>query len=206
MLLFHKLNNLLYNGKYYSNYFSSCIRRYNEIGAYLSLYNCFNKKSINKTVKEIAFDSNIIFGSTLSDFKKKINIPYRLVKNKEYTDIIFYTTKIGETFQTNVELHFFKNRLVFFKKKFTPNVDENIIYNSIKEKYLTKNEYFSIKDNIIADESGAFINIEKEVYLSINYLTFKYGFYDFLCKKQRQTEIYEIKEKEGVLNELLNNI
>ncbi len=206
MFILQKLNNLFYGSKYHNNYFHNCIHSYRKVENYINSYNSFFKKKVFlETTKEINHNSKISFGTSLLTAKKILKVPFRLVSNATISDIIFYETKIG-SHRIIVELHFFNKKLVFFKHIFPTKTDKQLIYNYLQDKYLSSNKKVNLINNIIIDENKSFLSIENEVYLSVYYLTFKFGFYDFLVKKQQEIENRNRETENQIMNKLYDHL
>lgn len=208
MFIIKKLNNILYSGssKYHTNYYHNCIHKYKKIENYLSLYACLhNGHTQVKTSEVISFNSKIKFGTNLDEVKKLIKAPFRLVKNTSISDIIFFTHKIG-SYEIIVEFHFFNKKLFFFKQSFTSTHNKSFIYDNLQKKYLSSNKYLSLDNNIIVDDNTSFLKIENEVYLSVYYLTIKFGFYDFLFKMHKQIENKKLEKENEATKKLYEQI
>lgn len=199
MLLIKKINNILNSRKYYNNYFSQIIKKYKNIDNYTSIFNSvLQDNDIIESNVPIRFSDDIDFGACVSSVKKGINTSYRFIKNPDLCDIIFFTTKVGG-YRITTELHFFKNKIIFFKYTFPSLSNKKKVENLIKKKYKIKEPVTDkINNLLVTDTLNNYLKTENEVTFSIYYFTKNYGFYAFLKQQQENSKM-------NVLNQLYNS-
>lgn len=208
MLLIQKINNILNSRKYYNNYYSQIIKKYKNINNYTAIFNTIVLQQNNsvKSKVPIRFSDNIQFGDSISTVKKELNTSYRFIKNVDLCDIIFFTTKVGG-YRITTELHFFKNKLVFFKYTFPSLSNKKKIENLIKRKYLiTENVTEKISALLIKDSHNCYLKTENEVTFSIYYISKNHGFYDFLKQHQETSKLNILNQYSNSESQLLEKI
>ncbi len=207
MLKIHKkIKEVLSTRKYYNDYYNQSITRYKDVNCYLSVYgklsknNCFihTKHSINHS-------STITFGNSLSSVKKKIDVPYSLVKVQDFCRILFYKIRIGR-YKMIVELHFYKKKLVFFKYTFPALNNKREVESYVMKKYLLKNQLIDFSQQAIVDNNHNYLKVDHEIAFSIYYLSKKYGFYDYLKKKKKSIDSMNLNKENYFLDELIDKL
>jgi hypothetical protein len=205
LLIQKKLNNLLNSKQYYNNYFNRCVNKYKKVENYITVYDSLMKfNNFIKTDIVVNHTSNIHFGMRLNKVIKYINVPYRIIKNNDICEIIFYKEKIGD-YKTVIELHFFEKKLCFFKYTFPSSCKKTEIKNIIKNKYFNKNILFNYKMDLITDNNN-YMRIEDEVSFSVYYFSLNFGLYDFLIKQKAQIKHKKTIRKELQLRRFLDKI
>ncbi|WP_442267294.1 hypothetical protein ACSIGC_06330 [Tenacibaculum sp. ZS6-P6] len=208
MLLFRKtLFNFFSSRKYYTSYYKRTINKYKYPEAYLKLYTSLN--SFNKTLEtevNISFLEGIGFGANLHKVKAKLRNSYRVVNELKSIVILFTEVKmLGYKFI--IEMHFFKQKLVCFKYVFRNELDKTRLKNMIAEKYLKElNISDDLIDYCIKDVNENYIFLIDEVSLSINYMSYKYGFYNHLSQLNTEREIKELLKRKKETIELYNRL
>lgn len=207
MLLIQKINNILNSRKYYNNYYSQIIKKYKNVASYNAIFNHISSKNtIIKTSVPICLSNEVQFGACINSVKKEINTSYRFIKSSELCDIIFFTTKIGG-YRITTELHFFKNKLIFFKYIFPSLSNKKKIENLIKKKYLIRESVTDkINNLLITDSLNGYLKTENEVTFSIYYFSIDYGFYDFLKQQQENSKMNILNEHHKSESQLLEKI
>jgi hypothetical protein len=180
--------------------------KYRSLDTYLKLYyNSIEKEKV-LTNTEICFSPAIKFGSTIEDVKKNNPHEYTLLENTKDCTILFYKLKEGR-YKFRLELHFFKNKLVFFKYIFRSSRGKKTILNLFAKKYL-KSEKHRLPDFskiTLTDGLRNHIEIDNAVFLTVDYFTFKYGFFEYL-KSMRNDQIQKIKNNDSEESLLLKRI
>ncbi|WP_299162935.1 hypothetical protein [uncultured Tenacibaculum sp.] len=207
MLLIRKINNILNSRKYYNHYYNQIIKKYKNIDSYTAIFN--NVLQQNNSIGSktpIRFSDDIQFGDCISKVKKGINTSYRFIKNVALCDIIFFTTKVGGYIITT-ELHFFKNKLIFFKYTFPSLLNKKRIEKLIKRKYLIKESVTNnINNLLVTDSFNSYLKTENEVTFSIYYISKNYGFYDFLKQHQETSKLNILNQYSNSESQLLEKI
>ncbi len=202
----NKIKNLLYNGQYYNSYFNHCINNYKKIVNYITLFeNILETSNIIKTNSDINYSSDVQFGMQLSKVRSKITVPNRLVKNPNLCDIIFYKTDL-ENQKFIVELHFFKQKLVFFKYIFPPTTDKEKIKKLIQHKYFNQKTNIDIEKILITDTNKNYMKLENSVNFSICYFSLNFGFYNFLIENKKQINQCKVSKQNLVYDKLRETI
>ncbi|WP_143032123.1 hypothetical protein [Tenacibaculum sp. MAR_2009_124] len=206
LLIQRKLSELLGNKKYYSNYYNQSISKYRDITCYISVYEKLpEKQSSILTEEKINHSDDVNFGDSMYSVKKKLNVPYSLVKVQRYCHVLFYKMRIG-VYKIIVELHFFKNKLVFFKYTF-PSLNKHLeIEKFVKKKYLDSNRLMDFSKQCIIDNWNSCLRIENEVAFSLYYVSMKFGFAEYLKKKKKSIKERKVYRESYILNELLERL
>ncbi|CAL2088678.1 conserved protein of unknown function [Tenacibaculum sp. 190524A02b] len=185
LLIQKKLVELLHTKKYYSNYYNRSITKYRDINAYITLFDRLSKKSCPITTdKKINHTACINFGCTLNSVKRDLHASFSIVKAQKFCNILFYKMKIG-TYKIVVELHFFKNKLVFFKYLFPSLRNQREIEKQLRNKYLEKNRLIDFDSQYIIDPYNNYIKIDNEVCFSIYYISPNFGFFEYLSQRRK---------------------
>ena len=180
--------------------------KYKSLNTYLKLYTNCNEKEKVFTNTEICFSPAIKFGSTLEEVKKDNPLEHTISENTKDCTILFYKIKEGR-YKFRLELHFFKNKLVFFKYIFRSSRGKKTILNLFAKKYL-KSEKHRLPDFskiTLTDGLRNHIEIDNAVFLTVDYFTFKYGFFEYL-KSMRNDQIQKIKSNDSEEALLLKRI
>jgi hypothetical protein len=168
--------------------------RYKSLEAYLSLYrDCIDKEQVI-TDTEICFSPDIKFGSTIKDVKRINPRGCTTLENTKDITILFYRIKIG-IYKFRLEMHFFKNKLVFFNYVFRSSHGKKTILNLFTKKYL-KSKDTSLLDSskvTLTDGLRSHLEIDNSVFLSLHYFTFKYGFFDYLKEMNNNHQMQKVK-------------
>jgi len=185
-----------YNKGYYNNS-SNNLDKYKSLDTYLNLYtNCKEKEKL-LTNTEICFSPAIKFGSTLEEVKKDNPLEHTISENTKDCTILFYKITEGR-YKFRLELHFFKNKLVFFKYILRSSGGKKMILNLFAKKYL-KSEEHGVPDFskiTLTDSSRNHIEIDNSVFLAVNYFTFKYGFFDYLKNLNNNYQLQQVKGRD----------
>ncbi len=191
MTLFRKpLDYLFKRKKYYTPYYRRTIIRYEYPESYLKIYRSLKSfNAILNTNIKINFFDDVPFGATIKKVKSNINGSFRVVKKIKNITVLFTEIKISSAYKFMVEVHFFKNKLVFFRYVFKNKTEIKKIEKLIKDKYVGTNENIDFNNSCILNEDNNYIFIEDEVKLSLNYITFNYGFYDYLLKLENEKDL-----------------
>lgn len=189
---------------YYQNYNLS---RYKSLETYLNIYhNCIEKKEVI-TDTEICFSPNIKFGSTIQDVKRDNPHGCNVLESTEDITILFYRIKVGN-YKFRLEMHFFKNKLVFFNYIYRSSQSRKMILNVFTKKYLNSKDIKLLDTSKIYLTDGLrnHLEIDNSVFLSVHYFTFKYGFFDYLNKMNKNHRMRKVKVQESDESLLLNRI
>jgi len=188
------------------HYNDNNLDKYKSLNTYLKLYTNCNEKEKLLTNTEICFSPAIKFGSTLEEVKKDNPLEHTISENTKDCTILFYKIKEGR-YKFRLELHFFKNKLVFFKYIYRSSRGKETILNLFAKKYL-KSEKHGLPDFskiTLTDGLRNHIEIDNAVFLTVDYFTFKYGFFDYL-KSMRNDQIQKIKSNDSEEALLLKRI
>ncbi|TYQ00472.1 hypothetical protein C7447_1011088 [Tenacibaculum adriaticum] len=207
LLIKKKLFGLLNSKKYYNNYYyTKSISKYKDINSYINIYEDFlSSNDIIKTSERISHSSNISFGTDISTAKKEIGTPYKFIKNLNLCDILFYKTKISN-YKIDIELHFFKKKLVFYKYTFPFSFYTKEIENQVQNKYFKGNKLIDFKNQLIADANNSFLKIDNEVSFSIYYFSLNHGFYDYLKNQKEILKFHSLNKQRIAVFELLETL
>ncbi len=179
---------LLKNRRYYTPYYKRTLHRYTNTIVYYELYNrVVRANDFFSTKEKIAFSNQITFGSTFNQVKNRFYGSFRVVNKVKHITILFSEMKIDK-YKFSLEMHFFKDSLVFFKYVFRNNEQKDFLLNMIREKYLNKSNKEIKNQLFIRDNHQNCIYIENEVDLSINYVSFNHGFFEYLSMKKEEEE------------------
>lgn len=206
-MIYKTLARLFGDKKYYTSYYKSAIHKYTDIDSYLNVFRkVMGAKSVVKTKRKITFLDDLPFGSSFNEIKNRIYGSYRIVRELENISIILSEVKI-HNYKFIVELHFYKQKLVFYKYIFKSKEHKNLLLNLMLDKYLNKDEAdLRMKNLTITDNDNNRLLLEDEVHLSISYLTFKFGFLEHLFELKEQKELDEFNRSEKALKELLSKL
>ena len=208
MLLFrNSLTSFFTSKKYYTPYFKRVINKYKYPESYLKLFNDLN--TVSKEVETsalITFSETISFGASLKSIKSKFKGSYRLVKELNDVYVLFTELKtVGYKFI--IELHFYKEKLVYFKYVFRNCTDKKQLKYMLMKKYFNEeNSCFEMRDICIRDKEGNYIFTLDEVNLSINYITYDYDFYNYVIKMKTQKEKKKTLQYNNAMDELYNRL
>ncbi|WP_075341034.1 hypothetical protein [Tenacibaculum agarivorans] len=202
MLLFRKTFSYFFKSKkYHTSYFERIINNYKYTDSYLNLFNSLESlKTECKTSEKITFFNDIDFGAHLNRVKSRIKGSFRIVKKIKFIDVLFMEVKLG-SYKFIVELHFFKQQLVCFRYIFRDQNEKEVFINLIAKKYFNLKK-LDLFNSYVKDEKSNYIFIEKEVDFSINYITYEYGFYNYLLESKFEKEIDESLQHEKAIAEL----
>jgi hypothetical protein len=167
--------------------------KYKSLETYSRLYrSCIEKEEVF-TNTEICFSPAIKFGSTIEHVKKNNSLEYTVFKNTKDCTILFYKIKEEGT-RLRLELHFFKNKLVFFKYVFRSSQGKEAILDLFSKKYLNSVDHRSLDFSKITLTDGLrnYMELDDSVFLTVDYFTFKYGFFDYV-KSMRNDQRQEVK-------------
>ncbi|SNR14849.1 hypothetical protein [Tenacibaculum jejuense] len=208
MLLFrNSLINFFTSKKYYTSYYKRVINKYKYPESYLKLYHALHTVPEElETSVLIAFSETISFGASLNSIKSKLKGSYRVVKELNDVYVLFTELKtVGYKFI--IELHFYKQKLVHFKYVFRNHTNKNELKYMLMKKYFNEEKiFFEVKDTCIKDVDGNYIFILDEVNLSINYMTYDYGFYNHIIEMKTQKEKQKTLKYNNAMDELYNRL
>jgi hypothetical protein len=205
------LGNIKFVG-YYKNRKLIELNRHNnlfeyKIETYLNIYNrCIeNDKVLTHT--KICFSPNISFGSSIREVKKNNPNEFNILENTKDWKTLIYKIKVGEH-KFRLEMHFFKNKLVFFNYILRTLQDKKNILKLITNKYLSLEDYKSLDFSKITFTDGLrnYIDIDNSVLLSVRYFTYNYGFFDYLKKMQSDYRGQKVKLHNYVESELFKKL
>ena len=159
--------------RYYSrNYYKDkSFAIYNNIESLCKLFSIKDKQQII-TSNKISLHTNISFGSTLRQIKKKLGKPSSYIRRSVSAldfKIMYYRFYLGG-YKTKQEVHLYENNLFYFNYIFSylSSSDKESLKKLICKKYLQKD--CEILDKIIVDEFGNSLFITDNVDFTINYL------------------------------------
>jgi hypothetical protein len=206
-LVLKKISRYLSDTKSKGYYLNYNLERYKSLETYLNLYhNCIEKKEVI-TDTEICFSPNIKFGSTIQDVERDNPHGCTVLKSTEDITILFYRIKVG-SYKFRLEMHFFKNKLVFFMYIYRSSQGRKMILNLFTKKYL-KSKDIKLLDTskiYLTDGLRNHLEIDNSAFLSVHYFTFKYGFFDYLKEMNRNHRMRKVKVQESNESLLLNRI
>ena len=172
--------------------------KYESLETYSKLYHsCIEEEKVS-TNTEICFSPDIKFGSTIAHVKKNNPLEYTAYKNTKHCTILLYKIKEEGT-KLRLELHFFKNKLVFFKYVFRSSQGKETILDLFSKKYLNSVDCRSLDLSKITlmDGLGNHIKLDDSVFLTVDYFTFKYGFFDYLKNINSNDQIQKEKRHDS---------
>jgi hypothetical protein len=181
--------------------------KYKSLETYLNIYySCIEKDKVLTNTK-ICFSPDINFGSSIKEVKKKNPNECTVVENTKDCKILIYKIKVGG-YKFRLEMHFFKNKLVFFNYILRTSQDKKMILNLITKKYLSPEDTISLdfSKNTLTDGLRNYIEIDNSVLLSVRYFTFKYGFFDYLKKMQSYYQGQKVKGQDSEESVLFKTI
>lgn len=200
------LARVLQNRKYYTFYYKSAINKYTHFNSYLQVFNDMKTlKTQVLTDQKIVFLEDIPLGTTLNYVKDRFYGSYRIVNKLKNVTILLSEIKLYD-FKFSLEMHFFREKLVFFKYTFKKKSQKKMLIDLIKKKYRVedlKNDFYNYF--CIADGKNNYITIEDNVNLSINYITYNFGFFEYL-KDLKEEEFLLANRRELAINELINKL
>ena len=181
-----------------NHYNDNILDKYKSLETYSTLYQSSIEDEKVSTNTEICFSPDIKFGSTIAHVKKNNPLEYTAYKNTKHFTILLYKIK-EEGIKLRLELHFFKNKLVFFKYVFRTSQGKETILDLFSKKYLNSVDYRSLDLSKITlmDGLGNYIKLDDSVFLTVNYFTFKYGFFDYLKNINSNDQIQKEKSHDS---------
>ena len=172
--------------------------KYESLETYSKLYHsCIEEEKVF-TNTEICFSPDIKFGSTIAHVKKNNPLEYTVFQNKEGCTVLFHKM-IEDGIKLRLELHFFKDKLVFFKYVFRSSQGKEAILDLFSKKYLNSVDYRSLDLSkiILTDSLGNYMKLDDSVFLTVDYFTFKYGFFDYLKNINSNDQIQKEKSHDS---------
>lgn len=189
------------SSKYSSTYYySSVLEKYESVTSYLNIFDkCLSRPNV-KTNQHINFSDKINFGATIKQVKKIKPNPTKSVNVNNNCHILFYKTKIGNI-RTNLELHFFSNKLFFYSYSFSNTIDTDKILDLLKEKYLSVKSDVNLNFHNITDEFNNYVLVNNEMDLTIKYVALRDETYNYLnqvniIEKAKTKHIKKLENKE----------
>ena len=181
--------------------------KYTSLETYSTLYQSSIEDEKVSTNTEICFSPDIKFGSTIAHVKKNNPLEYAVFQNKEGCTVLFHKM-IEDGIKLRLELHFFKDKLVFFKYVFRSSQGKEAILDLFSKKYLNSVDYRSLDLSkiILTDSLGNYMKLDDSVFLTVDYFTFKYGFFDYLKNINSNDQIQKQKSHDSEQSLLLKRI
>lgn len=189
------------------HYYGNELNRYASLETCLNFYNNSSKKENVLTNTEIRFSPDIKFGSSIEHVKDNNPHECTILENTKDCTILFYRIKDG-SHKFRLEMHFFKNKLVFFSYIFSSSQDKKIIPNLIAKKYLKSQGsiLLNFSKNTLTDGFRNHVEMDDSVFLTIHYFTFRFGFFDYLKKTVNNHQIQKVRVNNSKESLLLNRI
>jgi hypothetical protein len=181
--------------------------KYKSLETYLNIYyGCIEKDKVFTDTK-ICFSPDVNFGSSIKEVKKKNPNECTFVENTKECKILIYKIKVGGH-KFKLEMHFFKNKLVFFNYILRTSEGKKAILNLITKKYLGSEDNISLdfSKNTLTDGLRNYIEVDNSVLLSVRYFTFKFGFFDYLKKMQSYYQVQKLKGHDSEESALFKTI
>ncbi|CAM1363553.1 hypothetical protein [Tenacibaculum xiamenense] len=146
-----------------------------------SLYLEFFNQFYTRTNCKIDHFFDINFGDSLIEVKQKLRVIYSIIAVRSFLDVLCYKIRIGEH-RIEVELHFYKNKLVFFKYAFPFIKDRTDIISHLNQKYFMNMNHIDFIDEGAVDLDDNFVRVcEKEVF-TVMYLSRESRFLEYLSQ------------------------
>lgn len=190
-----------------SYYFLSIIRRYKDISIYLNLFSSSTASRKIFSNKEIYYNDKLKFLSTIRSAKRIV--PTKVLIRKTFSDytILLFKTTIGG-YSTKLMMHFYKNSLFLYNYTFTnlSKKDKELIKRIIQEKYLVDKLNFDTTSQVIIDHDNTVISIKDTMYFTVNYISLKHPFFNFLKKTKMKIEKDEAKKEQQKKEELFDKL
>jgi len=181
-----------------NHYNDNILDKYKSLETYSTLYQSSIEDEKVSTNTEICFSPDIKFGSTIAHVKKNNPLEYTVFQNKEGCTVLFHKM-IEDGIKLRLELHFFKDKLVFFKYAFRSSQGKEAILDLFSKKYLNSVDYRSLDLSkiILTDSLGNYMKLDDSVFLTVDYFTFKYGFFDYLKNINSNDQIQKEKSHDS---------
>ena len=151
------------------------IKYYN--GLYLDFFNQFYVRTNCKI--DHFFDIN--FGDSITQVKHKLRVIYLVIPFGNDIDVLSYKIGIGK-YKIEVELHFFHQKLVFFKYAFPYIKNKSEIIHYLNKKYFKDFSTIDFSYEGVVDFNDNFLKVCEEDVFKVLYLSRKFGFFNYLKK------------------------
>ncbi len=144
-----------------------------------SLYLEFFKQFYTRTNCKIDHFYDVNFGDSVNEVKQKLQAIYSIIPVGNLLDILCYKIKIGEH-RIEVELHFYRNELVFFKYAFPFIEDRADIISHLNQKYFENMTYVDFLYEGAVDIDDNFLRVCNKEVFTVLYLSRRSKFVGYL--------------------------
>lgn len=200
------LARVLNTRKYYTSYYRNAIYKYTDFTAYFELFsNISSQLNVTITEKEIAFLEDIPMGSSFNAVKNRIYGTFRIVRELKHVTMLLSEIKLYD-FKFTLEMHFFRDKLVFFKYVFKSKDQKELLIDLVLKKYFKNKKEENRNSFYATDTNNNYIHLEDEVHLSISYLTFNFGFFEHLVELKEEEEMLIMTRNKTAVEELFNKL
>ncbi|WP_408039806.1 hypothetical protein [Tenacibaculum amylolyticum] len=200
------LARVLNTRKYYTSYYRNAIYKYTDFNSYFELFsNIASQTNVTIAKKEIAFLEDIPMGSSFNTVKNRIYGSFRIVRELKHITMLLSEIKLYD-FKFTLEMHFFRDKLVFFKYVFKNKEQKDLLIDLVLKKYFNKEKEDRCNSLYATDTNNNYIHLEDEVHLSISYLTLNFGFFEYLTDLKEEEEMLIMTRNKTAVEELFNKL